>query len=50
MGFVELPFQAKVIGFTAGDDAESMIYVARTDDVGLVWLERYRVLRAEDRR
>jgi len=43
IGFIELPARAKVIGFAAGADAGSIIYVARTDDVGLVWLERYRV-------
>ena len=47
VGFVELPPQAKVIGFGARAEAASTAYLARTDDVGLIWLERYRVLRAE---
>ena len=50
LGFVELPLRARVVGFTGGNDAGSMAYVARTDDVGLIWLERYRIVRAEDRR
>ena len=50
LGFFEIPPQSKVIGFVAGDNAGSMAYVARTDEVGLIWLERYRVVRAEDRR
>jgi hypothetical protein len=45
LGYFELPPQAKIVGFAAGDDAGSEMYVARTDEVGLVWLERYRVVR-----
>jgi hypothetical protein len=50
LGFFELHSQATVIGFASGAEVGSLVYVARTDDDGLVWLERYRVLRAEDRR
>jgi len=42
-GSIELPTQARVIGFAAQGEPGSRVYVARTDDVGLVWLERYRV-------
>ena len=45
--FIELPPQSSVIGFAAGAEPGSKVYLARTDDVGLIWLERYRVLRAE---
>ncbi len=47
VGFIELPPQSRVIGFAAGAEPGSKVYLARTDDVGLIWLERYRVLRAE---
>ncbi len=50
MGFIELTPGSKVIGFGARTDAGSIAYLARTDDVGLIWLERYRVLRVEGRR
>ena len=50
LGYFELPLQAKIIGFPAGDDVGSAVYVARTDDVGLMWLERYRIVWAEDMR
>ena len=46
VGFIELPPQSKVIGFAAGGEAGSKVYLARTDDVGLIWLERYRIRRA----
>jgi hypothetical protein len=46
-GFIELPDQARVIGFAAEGEPGSRVYVARTDDVGLIWLEGYRVLGAE---
>ncbi len=50
LGFVELPQRSRIVGF--GDDAgaESLVYVARTDDMGLIWLERYRIVRADERR
>jgi len=50
MGFIELPPRSKVIGFGAETEAESIAYVARTDDVGLIWLERYRISWAAERR
>ena len=50
VGFIELAPGSKVIGFGARVDAGSIAYVARTDDVGLIWLERYRVLTVEGRR
>jgi hypothetical protein len=47
VGFIELPLHSKVIGFGVSADT---VYLARTDDVGLVWLERYRIFRGGDRR
>ena len=43
-GYIELPPNSKVIGF--GDGTDDIVYLARTDDVGLIWLERYRITRA----
>jgi hypothetical protein len=43
LGFIELPLRSKVIGFGAHSDAGVTVYVTRTDELGLVWLERYRV-------
>ena len=48
VGFIELPPQSKVIGFSAGGELGSKVYLARTDDVGLIWLERYRVVRVRE--
>jgi len=48
LGFVELPTGAKVVGFGSGPD--EIAYIARTDDMGLVWLERYNVIRGDARR
>jgi hypothetical protein len=45
LGFVEVPAGGKVVGFGTHPDTEGMVYVARVDEVGLVWLERYRLLR-----
>ncbi len=43
LGFVELPPRSNVIDFGANTDLGVTIYVTRIDDVGLVWLELYRV-------
>ena len=48
-GFIELPHRSRVIGFGARGDAGFFAYLARTDEVGLVWLERYRAIRATAR-
>jgi hypothetical protein len=45
LGFVEIPARSTVIGFSPSGEPGSMVYVTRTDDMGLVWLERYQVLR-----
>jgi len=50
LGFIELPARSNVIGFGARADAGATVYLARTDDVGLIWLERHRILRVEGRR
>jgi len=44
-GYIELPPRSKVVGFSDGAE-DSIVYLARTDDVGLIWLERYRIRRA----
>jgi hypothetical protein len=44
LGFIEMPAQSRVVGFSPGGEPGSIVYVTRTDDMGLVWLERYRVL------
>ena len=45
LGFVELPPGSKILDFGSKPDSENMVYLARTDDLGLVWLGRYRVIR-----
>lgn len=45
LGFVELPAGGKVVGFGIRPGTEGMVYLARVDEVGLVWLERHRLLR-----
>jgi hypothetical protein len=50
LGFVELPPKSRIIAFSTGANSPEMAYVTRTDDIGLVWLERYRITRTEDRR
>jgi hypothetical protein len=45
LGFVELPAGGKIIGFGMHPETEGLVYLARVDDVGLIWLERYRLLR-----
>jgi len=48
LGFIELTPGSKVIGFGARVDAGSIAYLVRTDEVGLMWLERYRIRRARE--
>jgi hypothetical protein len=48
LGSVDLPQGSKVIGFGARRATQDMLYLTRTDEVGLVWLESYR-LRLEGR-
>ena len=50
LGYIALPVRSRIIAFGRGREAASLAYLARTDDMGLVWLERHRVVRAEDRR
>ncbi len=50
LGFAELPPRSRIVSFGSGADANEIAYVARTDDMGLVWLERYRIIRTDDRR
>lgn len=44
-GTVETPSGSQLLGFGHGPDDGEVAYFARTDEVGLVWLERYRVVR-----
>ncbi len=46
-GFVELDVDSRIIGFGTRPETEDMAYLTRTDEVGLVWLERHRILREE---
>jgi hypothetical protein len=45
VGFVELPARSRLIGFGSTADGERAAYLVRTDEVGLKWLARYRVVR-----
>jgi hypothetical protein len=45
LGFVELPQGGKVIGFGTHPGSRDWVYAARVDDVGLIRLERYTLLR-----
>lgn len=45
LGFFEIPARSRLIGFSPRGEPGSIVYVTRTDDMGLVWLERYQVLR-----
>ncbi len=46
LGFVALPTGARVIGFGSHPETRDLLYLARVDEVGFVWLERYRLLRS----
>lgn len=46
-GYIELPPGARVIGFSRGSGGQEQAYLARTDEMGLVWLERYDIHRGE---
>jgi len=50
IGFLELPPASRIIGFGRGAESTSRAYVTRTDDLGLVWLERYRIVRNDSAR
>jgi hypothetical protein len=44
-GSVEVPAGSRLIGFGKGSGDGEVAYLVRTDDLGLQWLERYRVVR-----
>jgi hypothetical protein len=44
-GSVEVPSGSRLIGFGAGTGTGEVAYLVRTDDLGLQWLERHRVVR-----
>jgi hypothetical protein len=43
-GSVVTPRGAELIGFGQGPSGEGVAYFVRTDEFGLQWLERYRVM------
>ncbi len=45
MGSVIVPENSQLIGFGQGPGGGDVAYIVRTDEVGLQWLERYRVIR-----
>ena len=45
LGFVELPAGGTVIGFGTHPETRDRVYLARVDDLGLIWLERCRLVR-----
>ncbi len=45
MGEVELPPVLRLIGFGAGPSGAGRVYLVRTDEFDLKWLERYTVVR-----
>lgn len=45
VGYVELPPRSRLIGFGATAAGARAAYLVRTDEVGLKWLGRYRVVR-----
>lgn len=47
VGTVALPSGSRIIGFGHGPGGDEVAYLTHTDEVGLVWLERYRVVRSD---
>ena len=43
-GTVVAPRDADLVGFGQGPSSEGVAYFVRTDEVGLQWLERYRIV------
>jgi hypothetical protein len=43
-GYVELPMGSRLVGFGSGAEGAALAYIARTDETGLKWLERYRIV------
>ena len=44
LGSVELPMGRQLIGFGTTADGTPAVYLVRTDEFDLKWLERYRVI------
>lgn len=44
-GTARLAPRRRIIGFGRNGEGQDVAYVTRTDEVGLTWLERYRILR-----
>lgn len=49
LGHVEFPANSRLLGFGRAERGNPVAYVARTDEVGLKWLERYRVVPTGER-
>jgi hypothetical protein len=47
VGFIVLPAGSTVIGFGSAAGVNATAYVTRFDDVGWVWLDRYRIVRVD---
>lgn len=45
VGYVDMPLSSQLLGFGSTADGHEAAYIVRTDEVGLMWLERYRVVR-----
>jgi hypothetical protein len=45
IGYVDMPLSSQLLGFGSTADGHEAAYIVRTDEVGLMWLERYRVVR-----
>lgn len=45
VGYVDMPLSSQLLGFGTTADGQEAAYIVRTDELGLMWLERYRVLR-----
>lgn len=48
VGSVELPPRSRLIGFGHTQSGDAAAYLTRTDDLGLVRLERYRIIKGGD--
>ena len=44
-GSVEIPADSRILGFGTGGGTGEFAYFVRTDEVGLQWLSRHRVIR-----
>jgi len=45
LGTVDLPERREIIGFGSTAEGDPAVYLVRTDEFDLKWLERYRLVR-----